>query len=213
MSVKYCYRLFKRVLTLCGAFASLANATAWAVPCIFPSPNLPPIGGSYLADLRDVHARFASGQILLSDVIHDWFLSSFPPPPLLGTTTHSFGSTVNMNVSVDGGTTFNPFSAPAAVTVKVDSTSDVGSSRFFDTEMLQLDISGGTLPAGVMFRESPTKASLGRTSVRQDPATGQNYISSFFDVFTELSTDGGASWSPQTNHSGDVSLPPVPQND
>jgi len=168
------------------------------VPCIFPSPNLPPIGGSYLADLRDVHARFASGQILLSDVIHEGFLSSFPPPPLLGTTTHSFGSTVNMNVSVDGGTTFNPFSAPAAVTVKVDSTSDVGSSRFFDTEMLQLDISGGTLPAGVMIRESPTLASLGATTI-EDLGGGNFAISSFFDVFVELTVDGGQTWMPQEN--------------
>ena len=70
--------------------------------------------------------------------------------------------------------------------------------RYFNTEMLQLDISGGNLPGGVMVRESPSKASLGRTSVRL-LSNGQDDISSFFDVSTEVTLDGGQSWSPATN--------------
>jgi hypothetical protein len=66
--------------------------------------------------------------------------------------------------------------------------------------MLQLDISGGTMPPGVMIRESPTRQSLGRTTVRQVPGltaaepSGQR-VGSFFDVFTEISLDGGQHWS------------------
>src|SRR5947209_1066385 len=109
---------------------------------------------------------------------------------------------------MDGGATFQQFSAPATVAVQVSSHPglDSPSTRFFDTEMLSLSLSGGSLPAGVMVRESPSKASLGRTSVRQNPPTGQFYIGSFFDVFTEISLDGGATWSPQTNHPGTVAL-------
>jgi len=68
---------------------------------------------------------------------------------------------------MDGGASFKPFSAPANVAVQVSSRSDLdtGSTRFFDTEMLALSLSGGSLPGGVMVRESPTLASLGRTSV------------------------------------------------
>src|SRR6185436_7195149 len=72
---------------------------------------------------------------------------------------------------------------------------DSGDTRFFDTEMLQLNLTGG----GVMVRESPTKASLGCTRMRMvnDPATGiWDYISSFFDIFTEASLDGGQTWLP-----------------
>src|SRR5205814_4572622 len=108
-----------------------------------------------------------------------------------------FGSTVEGQVSINGGP-FTPFSAPATVGVRVDSTMDADTTRFFNTEMLQLDISGGTLPGGVMVRESPSKASLGRTSVRTLP-DGQYYISSFFDVFTEISLDNGVNWSPSVS--------------
>src|SRR5205814_6851861 len=94
-----------------------------------------------------------------------------------------------------GGQTFSHVSGPAAVDVLVVSAGDVGATRYFDTEMLALNL---TLPGGVMVRESPSKASLGRTSVRQSP-DAQYYISSFFDVFTEISLDNGANWSPSVS--------------
>jgi len=43
-------------------------------------------------------------------------------------------------------------------------------------------------------RESPTLASTGETRIT--PSPGGFMISSFFDVFTELSLDGGKTWSP-----------------
>jgi hypothetical protein len=71
-----------------------------------------------------------------------------------------------------------------------------GDGYVFDTEMLSLDLSGGTLPPGVMLRESPTRASLGKTTIRESPTLGSFYVDSFFDVFTELSIDGGQTWTP-----------------
>ena len=53
---------------------------------------------------------------------------------------------------------------------------------------------GGGLPAGVSIRESPTRASTGKTTVRT--ATGGYQIDSFFDIWTEISLDGGQTWSP-----------------
>ena len=129
------------------------------------------------------------------------------PPPSPGTSqTESFGSQVSGMISMNGGATFQPFSAPANVSVQVNSRSDLdnGSTRFFDTEMLQLDLSGGNLPGGIMVRESPTMASLGRTSVRTD-GTGYQ-ISSFFDIFTEVSLDGGNTWSPSVTAPGTMGL-------
>ena len=71
--------------------------------------------------------------------------------------------------------------------------------------MLSLNASGGTLPGGVMIRESPSKASLGRTSVR-NAVSGSYMISSFFDVFTEISLNGGQTWSPSISAPGTLSL-------
>jgi hypothetical protein len=68
-------------------------------------------------------------------------------------------------------------------------------------EVQRLDIAGGSLPEGVRLRESPTRASLGLTTVEQLPgadATQQGgfRVSSFFDIFTELTFDGGKTWLP-----------------
>src|SRR5207244_12557307 len=60
------------------------------------------------------------------------------------------------------------------------------------------------LPAGVMIRESPTRASTGKTSIRQVP--GGNMIGSFFDVFPEISLDGGQSWTPASSGAARVDM-------
>jgi hypothetical protein len=74
-------------------------------------------------------------------------------------------------------------------------------------EPTQLDISGGDLPAGVMLRESPTLQSTGEIQI-QDIGGGMFHIDSFFDVFTELSLDGGETWLPA---SGTVTLGSTPE--
>jgi hypothetical protein len=121
---------------------------------------------------------------------------SFSPLPALGASSNE---TVSINFtkvsfSLDGGVTINDYSATGEMQIRLLHVADLGSDRMFDTEMLQLNISGGTLPPGIMLRESPTRASTGRTSIRTS-ASG-HMISSFFDVFTEISLDGGATWAP-----------------
>jgi hypothetical protein len=74
----------------------------------------------------------------------------------------------------------------------------------FDTELLSLDLVGTSPVRGsFMLRESPTLASTGLTRVEGAcygpvcPAVVLPMrISSFFDVFTEISTNGGTSWTP-----------------
>jgi hypothetical protein len=70
-------------------------------------------------------------------------------------------------------------------------------SVYYDTEMTQFSTVGGGLPPNVQIRESPTKASLGRTMFSSvSGGSGGYQTDSFFDIFTEVSTDGGASWLP-----------------
>ena len=72
--------------------------------------------------------------------------------------------------------------------------------QVFDTELVSLNLFGLSPIPEVMFRESPTLRSSGVT-IREDPCpvcaapfTHWN-ISSFFDVFTEVSFNGGVTWS------------------
>ena len=193
-----------------GSILTIAIAlgvAAWAGPARanehwFPGDCLPPPNSQYTATL---HQLYAAGLIDLRDPIHFDFTSCDPPPPLPGNTTnHSFGSAVRARISMDGGQSYQNHQAPAQVTVRVTNLTTIGDRTIFDTEMLQLDISGGTLPPGVMIRESPTRASTGRTTER--PGAGGYYIDSFFDIFTELSLDGGQTWMPSDNGAGHVGM-------
>ncbi|MBI3683395.1 MAG: PEP-CTERM sorting domain-containing protein [Acidobacteria bacterium] len=68
----------------------------------------------------------------------------------------------------------------------------------FATEMLSMDLAGSTTLGLIQIRESPTLASRGQTTIT-DIGGGLFAIDSFFDVFTELSLDGGLTWVPQLN--------------
>jgi hypothetical protein len=76
-----------------------------------------------------------------------------------------------------------------------------GGTQIFDSEIVSLDLFHLSSSTQFKFRESPTLESSGITT-RQDtcPACLRPFtewrISSFFDVFAEVSFDGGATWTP-----------------
>jgi hypothetical protein len=109
---------------------------------------------------------------------------------------HHFDSDLEAMVSINGGPAQQIQMEGAVRTVAYGKgpSNPIGT---FDTEMLQMNLVG----PGVMIRESPTRASTGKTSIA-DIGGGMYHIDSFFDVFTELSLDGGATWMPNTanNH-------------
>jgi hypothetical protein len=59
-----------------------------------------------------------------------------------------------------------------------------------------------------MVRESPTLPSFGQTSVT---GSGPWVVDSFFDVFTELSIDGGSTWIPASTPPAHVVLTATPE--
>jgi hypothetical protein len=66
-----------------------------------------------------------------------------------------------------------------------------GDTGTFDTEMLSMSLQ--SVGGSVMIQESPTQQSKGKTTIT-DQGGGLFRIDSFFDVFTELSLDGGNNW-------------------
>ena len=73
--------------------------------------------------------------------------------------------------------------------------------QVFDSELLTLNLFGLSTDSGVMLRESPTLRSTGVTTRENlcpmclSPVTYWR-ISSFFDVFAEVSMNGGSTWTP-----------------
>ena len=56
-----------------------------------------------------------------------------------------------------------------------------------------MSLSGNAPMGPILIREDPYRASTGQTDIT-DLGGGLYHIDSFFDVFTELSVDGGMTW-------------------
>ncbi|MBI5477073.1 MAG: T9SS type A sorting domain-containing protein [Ignavibacteriales bacterium] len=150
---------------------------------------------------------FASMFKIKSLVLNN-FTSSFAPPALGGTSTNMFNGTANFDLSFDGGSSWSNVTAPASWQVRTFHHDDDGAAEFYEIEIMQLNISGGRLSPGVIIRESPTLKSAGRHDI---VTTLAGYdVSSFFDIFTEISTDGGASFVQSSNYISCMLIPPCP---
>ncbi len=137
--------------------------------------------------------------------------SNFPnpiTPPLTGTAFYTAPNTlVALEVSQDG-LDWSPVLAQGPVQVRIQRTPDVGNTSTFDTEMLQLDLQGTSPDGPFLIRESPTLASTGRHTIR--PSGSRFLISSLFDVFLDLSIDGGQTWIPANRGIQVQPSPPPP---
>lgn len=181
-----------------GVITLSSSITSVQAGVTMSSPTLPPIGNDinslptgYLT-ATEVHAMFSGPglAVILKQVIHQPFalLERLPQPD--GSEIETFQSTLDGLFSVNGSP-FAPFHAEGPVMTRVGYPSGGGGPLgTFPTEMLSLNLIG----AGAMIRESPTLTSQGVTSVQA--VTGGFQIDSFFDVFTELSVDGGMTWLP-----------------
>src|SRR5215212_8628481 len=133
-----------------------------------------------------VHFPTASGQYTI-DSFFDVFteLQRFPEPT--STEVHSFFDVfTEISLQSPGGAPVI-YDAPSQQAMSLNGLPPgTPYPHIINTEMLQLDLSGGGLPAGVRIRESPTLASLGKTTIVADTSSGPYHIDSFFDVFTEL---------------------------
>jgi len=191
-----------QLLFVLAALAMLFSASIQAQPFLSPTDCMPAAG----ANMRITSViGYPSGHTL-SNSFFDVFTVCQPPPPLGATQVYS--SPCNFHCEMSSGGPPSSFTAPAVVTIRMTHTSDAGPDRIFQTEMLALDITGGNFPSGFKIRESPTLQSTGQTSIRT-MGGGQYQIDSFFDVFTELSLDGGANWTPTNTGPAHVRLEPT----
>lgn len=182
--------------------------TAWATcGVITPNPLLPADVGAY-ETAADVHASYTGLglTIVLQDIIHQ---------PLANTTirqnfgpdeVETFNSSLSGNAQVNGSPVF-PVLGTGPVSVEV--FGKVGNvTGTFQTEMISMSLTANTTMGPLMIRESPLLHSTGQTIIT-DIGEGLYHIESFFDVFTELSVDGGMTWIP-SDGSTRVDLCPEP---
>ena len=111
-------------------------------------------------------------------------------PSAGNTAIEPFDATVSFDLSINGGTASHVIVTNVPVTVAVSNAGTAGNVTRYDTEVTQLDV---VVPGGGLFRESPVLHSTGVTTVT-DAGGGLFQISSFFNIYTDFSLDGGQSW-------------------
>jgi hypothetical protein len=176
-------------------------------------------------NILDDQIIFSSQPLGFVVTVRDLSLSSFaaaipPPPPLASALFASPGGTLlSCEVSIWNGssTGFYPVTSnPANSVLMTISNTAAGNPAIYDTELQGLawfgSIIGGAYDGmPLALRESPSKASLGKHTIAPDPRGYR--VSSFFDVWLELSLDDGITWLPANKafrlHS--AMPPPIPQ--
>jgi hypothetical protein len=103
---------------------------------------------------------------------------------------HTFTATLITTVDIGSGPEPVTFSGPV-LTIAFDKA-DV-TTGVFATEIVSMSLSGEVSGVPLTLRESPTFASTGQTAIVETCA-GIYEIYSFYDLFSELSVDGGQTW-------------------
>ena len=171
-------------LSLTAAAVALLSVIgpAQAGPCLVSSPSSGFTGCTYEGPGP---VSYSSGSVVK---VHDLMLRD---PIPAGTQVDSFFDvfvTIDLDPPVQRSGTAHAETSPSLWGLSPGSPVPI--------EMLQLQLVG--LQPGMLLRESPTLPSTGQTQVT-DVGGGLFRIDSFFDVFTELSLDGGQTWIPGSN--------------
>ena len=203
------------VAAVLAAFALvlLSGASALAQGVETDDPSLPPKDGVYLSP-DDVHANYTGTDLdlVLEQPQHKPIADQAQREDVGPDELETFDSVVDAFVS--GETPFGPLPlTPVQLTgpVQVLTLGKVGNvTGTFQTEMISMSLTGNMGGIPVEIRESPTQPSQGVTTIT-DLGGGQFRIDSFFDVFTELSVNGGP-FMPDLNGPSRMELhPAVPE--
>lgn len=173
-------------------------------PILVPEPGLPPTDGVYRSP-DEVFAEYNGPdlQIILQN-IRQRPLSD--PPPVVTTVgvdeIEKFQMmAIGTAIITMGGSAGDPLpvelTGPVQTRVSNKADQTTGS---FQAEIVSMELSceiPGLMHIMIMMRESPTLVSYGWIGIVE--AEGGFFIESFFDLFTELSVDGGNAWMASTN--------------
>ena len=191
-------------------FVALTLATAAHADIVSSNPNLPVLYPSAYYTNGSAHATFsAPGVTIALTNLGFAALGSVSLTPSGANELETYSSMLLGDGSVVGLGHLS-FSATGTATTLVFNR--IGNTTgTFSTELLSMSLSALTPFGSLLIRESPTQTSAGQTTITS-LGGGQYQIGSYFDVFTELSLDGGATWIPDTTGPQRITLvAPVPE--
>jgi hypothetical protein len=187
-----------------AVLATAITESAWAVPSFFSDdPRLPNPDRPYVME----SGNFGFDNLFISSLeIRATNPSQLDTPILNMDGDWEFDSTYDVAFSAFAGIGTGPaVPVTGTGTARARGVAPGGTlifePRVYETEMLTLNLQGQVFSQPFMIRESPTLVSGGVTTTEDPcPVCGSPFIgyriSSFFDVFAELSFDGGGTWVP-----------------
>jgi hypothetical protein len=188
------------LLLLPGGWLTSAQAGS----LIFPSPDLPPVGGKYV-HLGPIVFDLPPGPVVIDHIIHCCF-TDVVRVPAGPDEIETFNSTLFARLVTPGPADL-VLTGPVQVRVQ-GLAADPDGLGTFDTELLSMTLTGNSPFGPIQIRESPTMPSLGRTTI-EEIGPGQFRIDSFFDVFVELELPPFPP-TPQRDGPSRVTLVPAP---
>ncbi len=156
---------------------------------IISNPGLPPTDGDPLLGYTGPSSAVFSGSVAATDIFFSQFVNidRFPDGP---DEIQNYFATFTL--TMDAGTGPIPVTLTGPVTTRA--FNKVGNTTgMFDTEIIEMNLTGDIAGIPVIMREDPSLGSMGQTVI-DDIGGGLYFIDSFFDVFTEVSIDGGGSF-------------------
>ena len=198
---------------LVGMVIVLAIAPMTALAQVVTSnPGLPPDTGEYLT-AQQVHALYPEGifpEVILENILHHRFFDIQITPLPSGDESEEFQSFLSGDAEVfQSGVPIasGPVSLQGGVQVLTQGKTG-NTTGTFDTEIVAMSLTGTFGGNPIEVRENPNQPSTGQTTIT-DIGGGLFRIDSFFDVFTEISLDGGQNFTPAAG-SVRVDLMPEP---
>ena len=177
------------VLAALSAFPLMATTT-YASNCV------PPAGSEYAGGVEQWATTL--GTVELRNPIYSQFNECATPQASGSWADTSLTSLVSGEWFVNGSD-LGPVSAtsnPSHINYTVASNS--GGVETITTQMLSMDVNLGV---GKLIRIDPTTSSPGQTVIT-DVGGGNFKITSFFDIFTNVSLDDGETWYPSSGGNG-----------
>src|ERR1700676_2340643 len=169
-----------------AAFLTCFAACAASASITQPDPTLPPENGGYVT-AGAIYTCFATHMVCIDNATHFGFTGASTSE--VGSDQHLLfnsqftGEVFNPSGTIDLG----PIHLFGPVGVTIFGRSSPTQTGTFSTQMTGLDLTGTFGGSSVEIKVDPTHPTTGMTTVT--PSGGQFMISSFFDVFTDLSID------------------------
>ena len=164
------------------------------------SKSLPPKEGVWHGDAPHL---FFGGQAALFCGSHGTFSGGFELPQRRGEVrTIRYRATFKGELQLKPPLAQRPqkiaIDEPILMTERVISQGKRDEIQRFTTELIAVTFRGSGLPQNVSIRESPRRRSMGKASIATG-APGSHRIQSVYEVWLEISMDGGKTWQVADN--------------